>query len=155
MHTHTHIYSFSYSFPFWFITGHCIQFPVLYSKTLLFIHPIYTILLMQFLRHLQIRANCNHDNSISTKNSIFLSSIPVINFLLFLIQNTPQIISSSEPSGENQKAIKQIHVKKDLYKEEKLRYYQMLFQQKQTSQRHSINFCKIHAKRIAELCFLH
>ena len=71
-----------------------------------------------------------------------------------MIQNNPQIISSSEPSGENQKAIKQIHIKKDLYKEEKLRYYQMPFQQKQISQRHSINFYKIHAKRIAELLFL-
>ena len=35
------IHSFSYSFPLWFITGYWILFPVLYSKTFLFIHPVY------------------------------------------------------------------------------------------------------------------
>ena len=40
-----HIYSFLYSFPLWFIIGYyCIWFPVLYSRTLLFIHSIYTTL---------------------------------------------------------------------------------------------------------------
>ena len=38
---HIYIYSFSYSFPLWFITGYWIQFPVVYSRNLLFIHPIY------------------------------------------------------------------------------------------------------------------
>lgn len=44
-HIHTHIYmyiSFSCSFPLWFITGYWIQFPVLRSKTLLFISPKFT-----------------------------------------------------------------------------------------------------------------
>ena len=36
--------SFSYSFPLWFITGYWIQFPVLYSRTLLFIHLIHNSL---------------------------------------------------------------------------------------------------------------
>ena len=35
---------FSYSFPLWFITGYWIQFPVLYSRTLLFIHSVYNSL---------------------------------------------------------------------------------------------------------------
>ena len=39
-----YIHSFSYSFPCWFITGYWIWFPVLYSRTLLFIHPIYNSL---------------------------------------------------------------------------------------------------------------
>ena len=47
-HTHTHIYiyihSFSYSFPLWFITGYGILFPVLCSRTLLFIRSIYNTL---------------------------------------------------------------------------------------------------------------
>ena len=37
---YTYIHSFSYSFPVWFIPGYWIYFPVLYNKTLLFIHPI-------------------------------------------------------------------------------------------------------------------
>ena len=41
---HIYVYSFSYSFPLWFITGYWIQFPVLYSRTLLFTHPIYNSL---------------------------------------------------------------------------------------------------------------
>ena len=32
---------FLYSFPLWFITGYWIYFPVLHSRTLLFIHSIY------------------------------------------------------------------------------------------------------------------
>ena len=36
-----YIHSFSYSCPLWFITGYWIYFPVLYSRTLLFIHSIY------------------------------------------------------------------------------------------------------------------
>ena len=36
-HIPTHIYSFSY-FPFWFITWYWVQFPVLHSRTLVFIH---------------------------------------------------------------------------------------------------------------------
>ena len=39
-----YIHSSSYSFPLWFITGYWIQFPVLYSRTLLFIHSLYTSL---------------------------------------------------------------------------------------------------------------
>ena len=35
---------FSYSFPLWFITGYWIEFPVLYSRILLFIHPTYNSL---------------------------------------------------------------------------------------------------------------
>ena len=35
-----YIYSFSSSFPWWLITGYWIQFLVLYSRTLLFFHPI-------------------------------------------------------------------------------------------------------------------
>ena len=31
-------HSFAYSFPLWFTTGYWVQFPVLYSRTLLFIH---------------------------------------------------------------------------------------------------------------------
>ena len=42
--SYTHIPSFSYSFPLWFIIGYWIEFPVLYSRTLLFIHPIHTSL---------------------------------------------------------------------------------------------------------------
>ena len=43
--SYTHIYNFFlYSFLLWFIPGDWIQFPVLYSRTLLFIHPIYTSL---------------------------------------------------------------------------------------------------------------
>ena len=38
---YTYIHSFLYSFPLWLITGYWIQFPVLCSRTLLFIHPIY------------------------------------------------------------------------------------------------------------------
>ena len=34
------MYSFSYSFPWWFITGYWWWFPVLYSRTLLFIHSL-------------------------------------------------------------------------------------------------------------------
>ena len=43
MHTYIHIYiySFSYSFPLWFFIGYCMQFPVLYSMILLFIHSVY------------------------------------------------------------------------------------------------------------------
>ena len=37
-----YIYSFSYSFPLWFITGHWIQLPVLYSRTFVSIHPLFT-----------------------------------------------------------------------------------------------------------------
>lgn len=33
------IHLYVYSFPWWFITGYWIQLPVLYSRTLLFIHP--------------------------------------------------------------------------------------------------------------------
>ena len=36
-----YIYSCSYSFPLRFITGYWIYFSMLYSRTLLFIHPIY------------------------------------------------------------------------------------------------------------------
>ena len=32
----------SYSFPLWFITGYWIYFPVLYSRTSLFIHSLYS-----------------------------------------------------------------------------------------------------------------
>ena len=39
-----HIYYFSYSFPLQFITGYWIQFPVLYTRFLLLIHPTYTSL---------------------------------------------------------------------------------------------------------------
>ena len=38
IYIYTH--SFLYPFPLWFITGYGIEFPVLYSRTLLFIHPI-------------------------------------------------------------------------------------------------------------------
>ena len=41
---YTYIYSFSYSFLLWFVTGYWIQFSVLYSRTLLFIHSIYNSL---------------------------------------------------------------------------------------------------------------
>ena len=40
-YTYILIYSFSYSFPLRFITGCWIQFPVLYSRTLLFLLPVY------------------------------------------------------------------------------------------------------------------
>ena len=39
-----YIHSFSYSFPLWFITGYWIQFPVLYSRALLFIHALHNSL---------------------------------------------------------------------------------------------------------------
>ena len=42
--SYAHIYTFSYSFPFWFITGPWIPFPVLYSRTLSSVHPVYTTL---------------------------------------------------------------------------------------------------------------
>ena len=35
---------FLYPFPLWFLIGYWVQFPVLYSRTLLFIHPIYNSL---------------------------------------------------------------------------------------------------------------
>ena len=35
-----------YSFPLWFITGYWESFPVLYSRTLLFAHPLYNSLHM-------------------------------------------------------------------------------------------------------------
>ena len=38
------IYSFPYSIPLWFITGYWTQLPVLYNRTLLFIHSIYNSL---------------------------------------------------------------------------------------------------------------
>jgi len=37
---YTYVYSFSYSFPLWLITEYWIWFPLLNSRTLLFIHPI-------------------------------------------------------------------------------------------------------------------
>ena len=39
-----HKYTFLYSFPLLFITGYWIEFPVLYSRTLLLIHSIYNSL---------------------------------------------------------------------------------------------------------------
>ena len=39
--SYTNIYSLSYSFALWFVMGYWIQFSVLYSGSLLFIHPIY------------------------------------------------------------------------------------------------------------------
>ena len=44
--SHTYIYSFSYSFPLWFITGYRIWSPVLYSRTLLLFHSMYSRLHM-------------------------------------------------------------------------------------------------------------
>ena len=44
IYIYTHTHSFSYSFPLWFITGYRIEFPVLYSRTLLFIHSIHNSL---------------------------------------------------------------------------------------------------------------
>ena len=41
---YTHILHFKNSFPLWFIPGDWIEFPVLYSRTLLFIHPRYNSL---------------------------------------------------------------------------------------------------------------
>ena len=43
LYTYRHSF-FSCSFPLWFITRYWIYSPVLYSRTLLFIHPIYTSL---------------------------------------------------------------------------------------------------------------
>ena len=43
-HMHTHVYHFLYSFLLWLITGYWIQFPVLYCRTLLFIHFIHNSL---------------------------------------------------------------------------------------------------------------
>ena len=42
--SYTYTYFFKYFFPLWFITGYWIYFRVLYSRTLLFIHCIYTSL---------------------------------------------------------------------------------------------------------------
>ena len=46
--THVHVtyitHPFSYCFPLWFIVGYWIRFPVLYSRTLLFIHSRYNSL---------------------------------------------------------------------------------------------------------------
>ena len=39
-----YIHCFSYSFLLWFITGYWIEIPELYSRTLLFIHPVYNCL---------------------------------------------------------------------------------------------------------------
>ena len=41
---HVFTYSSSHSFPSWFITGYCMWFPVLYSRTLLFICFTYSSL---------------------------------------------------------------------------------------------------------------
>ena len=41
---YTHILHFKNSFPLWFVPGDWIEFPVLYSRTLLFIHPRYSSL---------------------------------------------------------------------------------------------------------------
>ena len=40
----SYVHSFSYAFPSWFITDYWIQFPVLCSRTLWFIHSIYNSL---------------------------------------------------------------------------------------------------------------
>ena len=40
-YTYVCIHSFSYSFPLWFIIGYWLEFPVLCSRNLLFIHPVY------------------------------------------------------------------------------------------------------------------
>ena len=37
---YTYVHSFSYSFPLWFITEYWLEFPGLYSRTLLFVHPV-------------------------------------------------------------------------------------------------------------------
>ena len=42
--SYTYIYIFSYSFPWWLITQYWIESPVLYSRTLLFIHPVWNSL---------------------------------------------------------------------------------------------------------------
>ena len=39
-----HVYTLLYSFPLWFVIGYWIYFPVLYNRTLLFIHSICNIL---------------------------------------------------------------------------------------------------------------
>ena len=41
---HTHTHSFPYSLPSWSITGYWMEFPVLCSRSLLFIHPVYDYL---------------------------------------------------------------------------------------------------------------
>ena len=43
-HTHTHTYSFSHSLLLQSATGHWLQLSVLYSRSLLFIHPMYNSL---------------------------------------------------------------------------------------------------------------
>ena len=43
-YTHTHTHTHTYSFPLWLITGYWTEFPVLYNKSLLFIHSIYNSL---------------------------------------------------------------------------------------------------------------
>ena len=40
--THLYRHSFSYSFPLGFITGYWISVPLLFSRTWLFIHPVYS-----------------------------------------------------------------------------------------------------------------
>ena len=40
IYIYIYIYSFSYYFPLWFIIGYWIEFTVLYSRTLLFVHPV-------------------------------------------------------------------------------------------------------------------
>ena len=49
-----YIHSFSYSFPLWFITGYWLQFPVLYSRTLLFTHPICNRFACNFWVHMSV-----------------------------------------------------------------------------------------------------
>ena len=44
VHHSTWLYTYRCSFPLWFITGFWIRFPALYSRTLLFIHPVYNSL---------------------------------------------------------------------------------------------------------------
>ena len=44
VYMYIYIYTFLYSFPLWFITGYWIEFPVLYNRNWLFIHPLYNSL---------------------------------------------------------------------------------------------------------------
>ena len=48
------MHSFSYSFPLRFITGYQILLPVLYSRTLLFIHSLYNSLILAGLQLNQV-----------------------------------------------------------------------------------------------------
>ena len=79
LHTYVciHISIFLYSFPLYFISGYWIQFPVLYNRTLWFIHPICNSL------HLLIpnfQSKLPHSPSLLASTNLFSVSVSLFLF---------------------------------------------------------------------------